>query len=303
MNEIVGIGSAVFDTLIVTDRYPAEDTKMRAKKIANSGGGPCATGLVAASKLGAKCAYLGVLANDFGGKFLLDDFVRYNVDTKYIKTMDGRTSFRSFVLINESASTRTCVAHPGDLPPLVLCNEKIEAIKNAEVLLVDGNELSAAVEGAKIAKDSGTKVLYDAGGLYEGVEGLLPLADILIPSEEFALRHTGAKTAEDAARELFVRYSPEAVVITQGKGGGIILTGEDCRRYPAFSVSVADTNGAGDVFHGAFAFARVKGLGFYESCIFSSAASALKCTKLGPRKGAPTYEEVMKFLKSNGYEL
>ena len=52
MNNIVGIGANVFDTLYTVDTFPKEDTKMGATSKAECGGGPCATGLVAASKLG-----------------------------------------------------------------------------------------------------------------------------------------------------------------------------------------------------------------------------------------------------------
>ena len=45
------------------------------------------------------------------------------------------------------------------------------------------NEMQAAVEAAKIARENGTKVLYDCGGLYDGVEKLLALTDIMIPSD------------------------------------------------------------------------------------------------------------------------
>ena len=111
------------------------------------------------------------------------------------------------------------------MPPTVLSQKQKDAIKNAKLLMVDGNDMTAAIEGAKIAKKSGTKVLYDAGGLYEGIENLLPYSDILIPSEEFSLGATGAKCAEDAAKILFEKFSPEVVVITQGKKGGIIYDG------------------------------------------------------------------------------
>ena len=98
--------------------------------------------------------------------------------------------------------------------------------------MVDGNDLACAVEAAKIARESGTRVLYDAGGLYEGIEALLPYADYLIPSEEFALGLTCCASAEEAARELYRRYSPDAVVITQGKRGGICFDGTALRSYP-----------------------------------------------------------------------
>ena len=135
------------------------------------------------------------------------------------------------------------------------------------------------------------------------MEKLLPYADILIPSEEFALGHTGAENAHSAAKILFEKYSPEIVVITQGKEGGIIYDGKELKEYPAFSVDAVDSNGSGDVFHGAFAFCVASGYNYYKACIFSSAVSALKCTKIGARYGVPTYDETVKFLKERGIDV
>jgi len=302
MSEIVGVGACVYDTLIVSDAFPTEDTKLIAKGVMQSGGGPCGTGLVAAAKLGGKCGYIGVLSEDSGGKFLFNDFEKYNIDTSNVKIEEGG-SFSSYVLINEPNSTRTCIVYRGNLPPLSLDENQKNTIENAKIIMVDGNELSAAIEAAKVAKNSGTKVLYDAGGLYKGVENLLPYADILIPSEEFALGFTGEKDTEAAAKKLYSLFNPDVVVITQGKEGGICFDGKSIEKYGAFAVNVVDSNGAGDVFHGAFAFAQVMGFDYYKSCIFSSATSALKCTKLGARAGTPTYTEVVEFLRRNGYEL
>ena len=215
---------------------------------------------------------------------------------------EGRTSFSSYILINEQNASRTCVFDKGDVPPLMLNDKQKKAIVEADILMVDGNELDAAVEAAKLARVSGVHVLYDAGGLYDGVERLLPYADILIPSEEFALGHTGAQNAEDAARKLVQMYSPDIVVMTQGKDGGILLSDGNLQRYPSFPVQAVDTNGAGDVFHGAFAFAMAKGLDYYRCCVFSSAVSAVKCTGVGARQSVPDYPAVQRFLKERGYD-
>ena len=191
----------------------------------------------------------------------------------------------------------------GNVPPTEIDEKAAKAIAEAEVLMVDGNDMEAAIEGAKIARENGTKVLYDAGGLYEGVERLLPYADILIPSEEFSLGHTGAETAEEAAKILYEKYSPEVVVITQGKNGGIIYDGNKAESYPAFLVEAVDSNGSGDVFHGAFAFAITEKLDYKKACVFSSAVSALKCTKFGSREAVPTYGETINFLKERGVNV
>lgn len=303
MSKIVGIGACVFDTLYNIPSYPKEDTKLRATASKTAGGGPVATGLVAAQKLGVDTAYIGILSDDNGGKYLIEDFQKYGVKTDLVEIKSGHRSFASVLWLCTDTATRTCVFDKGNLPPLMLNDVQRQAIRDAELLMVDGNEMDAAIEAAKIARENGTKVLYDCGGLYEGVEKLLSLTDIMIPSEEFALCHTGCTTAEKAAKKLYEDYGPQVVVITQGKRGGITYDGENTVSYPIYPAVVVDSNGSGDVFHGAFAAAVVKGFDNIKCCHFSSAVSGIKCTGVGARESTPDFETTMNYMKENGYEL
>ncbi len=303
MAKIVGIGACVMDTLYSLPTYPTEDTKMRATDTKLAGGGPVATGLVAAAKLGAKAAYIGTLASDAGGSFLKCDFERYGVDTRLIQVLSGYRSFTSVLWLAADNKTRTCVFDRGDLPPLVLDEAQKKAIRDAELLMVDGNELEAATEAAAIARRHGVSVLYDCGGLYPGVERLLAQTDIMIPSREFACGFTGCQDPMEAAHVLARRFSPRMVAITMGKEGGILLTGGRILRYPIYPADVVDSNGSGDVFHGAFAAGLLKGYSYEKCCHFASAVSAIKCMGKGARESAPNFETVKTYLKENGYEL
>jgi sugar/nucleoside kinase (ribokinase family) len=303
MKRIVGIGACVFDTLYHLPAYPGEDTKLRAVSSQPAGGGPVATGLVAARKMGVDAAYIGTLAADAGGEFLKKDFEKYGVSTAMITVKEGYRSFSSVIWLSAAQGTRTCVFDKGDLPALCLSERAKQAVREADLLMVDGNELSAATEAAQLARQNGTKVLYDCGGLYEGVAQLLAHTDIMIPSEEFALGHTGLDTAAEAAEALYERYSPEVVVITQGSRGGLLFDGKKTITYPIYPANVVDSNGAGDVFHGAFAAAVCKGYDYLTCCHIASATSALKCTGVGARESAPDFETVKRFMKENGYEL
>ncbi len=303
MAKIVGIGACVFDTLYNIPTYPTEDTKMRASASKVAGGGPVATGLVAAAKLGENAAYIGVLSNDNGGIYLKSDFEKYGVCTDFIDVLNGYRSFASVLWLCADTATRTCVFDKGDLPSLRLNGEQKKAIAEAELLMVDGNEMEAAIEAASIARKNGVKVLYDCGGLYPNVDKLLALTDIMIPSEEFALGHTGCDNAADAARKLYELYSPKIVVVTQGKRGGIIYDGQSVNAYPVYPTTVVDSNGSGDVFHGAFAAGMVKGFDYIKCCHFSSAVSAMKCMGVGARESVPNFESIKKYMKENGYEL
>jgi sugar/nucleoside kinase (ribokinase family) len=291
------------DTLITVPNYPKEDTKLRATSSKIAGGGPTATGIVAASKLSEDAAYIGVLSTDNGGRFLKDDFIKYNVNVDDIDIIDGYRSFTSVIWLAEDSASRTCVFDKGNLPPLKLDDKKREAIKNAQVLMIDGNEMDAAEEGCKVARENGTTVLYDCGGLYQGVERLLKLTDVMIPSEEFALGHTKTEDVKEAAKKLYELYSPEVIVITRGKIGGILYDGKEFFEYPAFLVKAVDSNGSGDVFHGAFAAALCRGFGFERACHFSSAVSAIKCMGVGARESVPDFETVKRYMGENGYEL
>ena len=100
MTDIIGIGASVFDTLMLAEGVPPEDTKMQAMQTMTQGGGPCATALVAAARLGVSAAYLGNLGDDSYGRFMRADFEKYGVDTSLIATKPGCVSFHSFVLLN-----------------------------------------------------------------------------------------------------------------------------------------------------------------------------------------------------------
>ncbi|MBO5726373.1 MAG: carbohydrate kinase family protein, partial [Clostridia bacterium] len=110
-------------------------------------------------------------------------------------------------------------------------------------------------------------------------------------------------TIEAAAKCLFETYNPEIVFITCGKKGGLLFYGENYVSYPIYPAEVVDSNGAGDVFHGAFAAGVVKGFSYEQCCHFSSAVSAIKCTGVGARESVPNFETVKSYLKENGYEL
>jgi len=301
MSDIVGIGATVYDTLMVTEGYPVEDTKMQAVRTVIQGGGPCATALVASARLGVSSEYLGAVGDDTYGAFMLEDFKRYGVGTGHIQVKKGYISFHSFVILNTVTSSRTCIWNRGTIPALMPEEINTDAIKAARVLHLDGHQLDAAVYAAQFARAHGVKVSLDAGGVYPGIERLLSLTDFLIPSEEFALKVSGETDTHKAAGFLFRQFKPEFVIVTRGSEGGLIFDGENYMEYPSFKVEAVDTNGAGDVFHGAFIAGYVKGMDAVKAAHFASAAAALKCTRVGARMGVPGYSETVEFLRRNGY--
>ena len=299
MTEVIGIGSSLFDILMTAEGYPKEDTKMQGSSTKLQCGGPCATALVAVSKLGVTAEYMGTLGDDLYGNFIRKEFTRFGVEHDRVRTVVGGQSFHSFVLINTEKATRTCIWNRGTLPPPEAGDVDLERLRGAKYLHLDGHQLEAAVYAAEKAGEYGVKVSLDAGGMYPGIERLLPLVDVLIPSEEFALAFTGAGSAKEAAEVLEERFHPETLLVTQGQSGGFIWEDGHAVRYPVYPVKALDTNGAGDTFHGAFLAGRIRGMAVYEAAEFASAVSALKCTRFGAQDGIPGFEETITFMKDH----
>lgn len=303
MCDVIGIGSAVYDMLMLVDGLPQEDTKVQAKATRIQSGGPCSTAIGAASKLGLRVEYMGTIANDFLGQAMLSDFKKYGIGSNYIRVVDDCESFHSVVLINPHLSTRTCVWNQGTVPAPTEADVNLEALQKAQYLYLDGHHPLAALYAATKAKEFGVRVVLDAGGFYPGIQNLVAIADILIPSEEFALRYSAQTTAEQAAISIYGAHHPELLVITQGKRGGLLFDGKTLARYPAFEVHAIDTNGAGDVFHGAFLVAHAKRMAPMDCATFASATAALKCMQFGARESVPTYPQALEFLRASGVDV
>ena len=99
MKRIVGLGACVYDTLIECDNFPIEDTKKKVNNITVSGGGPVGNALVVASRLGRATSIVGAFADDFSGRYLIDDFKNFGVSTENVKIIKGAKSFVSYISI------------------------------------------------------------------------------------------------------------------------------------------------------------------------------------------------------------
>lgn len=282
MSKVIGLGACVYDTLIKSDFYPIEDKKMKANGVFVSGGGPVGNALVVLSKLGVQASVFGLFSDDIAGKYLLNDFCKYGVDTSKTKTVPNTSAFCSFIVLSNDTQSRTCIFDRGTVPdnPNLI---DAELLQGADVLHLDGNYLQCAIKCAKYCKQHGITVSLDAGGLYNGIEALLPYVDVLIPSAEFALGLTGKSDIEEAMVVLQQRYNPKVLVVTNGVDGSYYFQDGKVNKVNAIIVDAVDTNGCGDTYHGAFLSAYLQGKSVGECCEFATAVSAYKCLHYGAR--------------------
>ena len=299
--DYIGMGFCSNDHLAVLPFIPM-DTKVRMLSHAILGGGPAANSTAAAAALGLSAAFAGTVGDDADGRMILEDFRKQNVDTSMIKIRPGATSAIAYLWIEEKTGNRSCAWTREGLDELTAEEIDPETIAQAKVLHLDGHNAAGAIAAAKVAREAGVLVNYDAGTHRDGMNELLPLADLLICSEEFILKLTGLKDAEEAVRQVWAKYRPKVCGATMGIRGSMCFDGKDFVKCPAFKVEkVVDTTGCGDLFHTGFAVRYLETHDLMDCQRFAAAVSAIKCRGLSGRPpSAPTRTEVEMFLKNEG---
>ena len=295
--DYIGMGFCSNDHLAVLPFIPM-DTKVRMLSHAILGGGPAANSTAGAAALGLSAAFAGTVGDDADGRMILDDFRKQNVDTSMIKIRPGATSAIAYLWIEEKTGNRSCAWTREGLDELTAEEIDPEAIAQAKVLHLDGHNAAGAIAAARVAREAGVLVNYDAGTHRDGMNELLPLADLLICSEEFILKLTGLKDAEEAVRQVWAKYRPKVCGATMGIRGSMCFDGKDFVKCPAFKVEkVVDTTGCGDLFHTGFAVRYLETHDLLDCQWFAAAVSAIKCRGLSGRPpSAPTRREVEDFL-------
>ncbi len=297
--DILGLGCVAVDDLLYVPTYPPADAKVQIRRRERQCGGLTATALVAAARLGSHCAYAGVLGSEELSQFVVDRLKQEGLDVTYVRRRPEARPIHSLVIVDESRQTRTIFYDLQNVFGPEPGWPDAAVIRSARVLFVDHFGVEGMIWAAQIARAAGVAVVAD----FERDEmpqfpELLALVDHLILARDFAAKRTGEAQPARAVEKLWTDQR-QAVVITCGAEGCWYQDAarDGPRHLPAFAVPVVDTTGCGDVFHGAYASALVRGLDLPERVRFASAAAALKAMQHGGQAGIPSRAAVEAFLR------
>ncbi|MFB3883339.1 MAG: PfkB family carbohydrate kinase [Armatimonadota bacterium] len=284
---IAGLGIACLDYLFVTEEAtPGGYARLVDHSV--EGGGLVATALVAAARLGAAAEIVTWVGDDEEGRLVLDGLRKDGVDVSRAEVVTGGRTAISFIQVEAGTGERTIYHRRGI--------ENVTAQPSADlacdVALIDGVWPEASLAFARSARERKVPVVGDfcpTGRL----EALASYTTALIVNRQCG-EAMGASWQKRLGR--LAALGPEFVAITAGEQGCYYLDGGEVRHQQPFNVEVADTTGAGDVFHGAFAYALARRWGYPTCTEFASAAAALSCRALGGRRGIPALEEVQRMV-------
>ncbi len=295
--DVVGVGLNATDTLIALPHYPISGTKIEFQDLQVLPGGQTATAMVACGTWGLRSRYVGKLGDDPAAQMHRDAFQEAGVDARLL-TAHNCASAQSFILVDNTGE-RTVLLKRDPRTSLQGSEIECEWITTARVLHVDGFDTDAAIRAAQWAREAGIPVTADLDELYPGLEALLPLIDHLIVSRDFPTRLTGKADLQTALKTMQQSYGSRLTAATLGHDGVLAWNGETFCCRPAYRVSVADTTGAGDLFHAAYLYGLLQGWPLERQLDFACAAAALNCTARGARGLIANVTDIQMLMQDN----
>ncbi len=303
--DIVGLGLSTLDVLIRSREMPTWEHGTRVSGFGLDGGGPVGTACCAAARLGARVGYVGTAGNDQIAGLKIQSLRENGVDTSRLVVREGPENQVVIVHVNEETGERVFsgLRTFGEAP---LAPDELdrEYLTRAEYLHLDGSHFEAALQAAQWMREAGKQVVIDCAKTDgrpagERIAELVRQVDVLICGSGFGQSLTGHADLAQAA-EAVLALGPRTVVQTEGEAGSHTMTASESFHTPAFPVEVVDTTGAGDVFHGAYLVGLLRQWDLETVAWFAAGVAALKCTKLGGRRGIPAFEETVAFLRERG---
>ena len=267
-------------------------------------GGSAANTIISASQFGSRCFYSCKIANDEMGLFYLKDLVANRVDTNLNGNgLDAGITGKCLVMTTPDAqrTLNTFLGITSDFSPKELHED---AIRDSQYVYI---------EGYLVTSESGRQAMKAAKAmaLKHGVKTALTFSDpsmiqhfkkemeevvgdgvdLLFCNEEEACLFTGTDNILEARERL--KYSAKKFAITLGANGASIFDGDTFVDIEPYRVEAIDTNGAGDMFAGAFLFGITHGHTYAEAGKIASLASSRIVAKFGPRLEGGQVREIM----------
>ncbi len=309
--DIVVLGGINMDLVSNADVLPKPGETIKGYKFGMYPGGKGSNQAVAIGKLGGSVSMLGRVGDDSFGDTLRKSLESSGVNTDFLGVSKRQSTGIALIMVDKNGENMITFV-PG---------------ANGDVNVEDIRKAESVIEGAKIFL-SQLEVPYEA--VFEGVDiayknrvtviidpapvpserfpnDFWKKVSVVTPNEVEAEGLTGieVKDVESAkkAGEVLLSWGIKNAVVKLGPKGCVFVSRDSWKYIESVKVNAVDSTAAGDVFAGALSFSLARGDDMLKALQFANYAGALSTTKYGAQPGAPTYDELMKFIKERGLPL
>ena len=321
---IFGIGAALVDTEIkVTDQdlntmqvekglMTLVDEARQDELIAHlqdhlttaehASGGSAANSVIAAALLGSPTYFACKVAHDEYGDIYLGDLAAAGVAFDESVARGIGTTGKCLVMITPDAE-RSMNTFLGISAALSLDQLNTKALCASEWLYLEAYQapsptgMEACLRARDIAKQNEVKIAvsFSDPGMVEFFRSQIDAlvgdgVDLIFCNTQEALTYAKTESLDVAIEAL--KHKARQFVITRGAEGALAYDGSQLIEIPAHQVHAIDSNGAGDMFAGAFLYALTRGEDFATSGRFGSLAAGTIVSQYGPRLSADTCQHL-----------
>ncbi len=299
MKPIICVGHAALDFVYRIEAFPPAPTKVRSLEHIESGGGMAANAAATIARLGGLVELWSRTGADSAGERIHAFLEQEGVDIRHVRTYEGARSSTSAVIV-DGKGERLIIGERDHAMSMDASWLPLERVAEAAGVVSDLRWVEGTRAAFTAARAAGVPTLLDADlGGGGSLDEFLCLADYAIFSGP-ALDAFAAGGSEQERLKRVLALGVRLAGVTRGAAGYTWASAEGQGGHqPAFATEIVDTTGAGDAFHGAFAWALAQGHTFADCARVAAAVSALKCRRLGARSGLPTLEELNSFLKAH----
>ncbi len=300
--KIVVIGSSNTDLIGKVKEFPKAGETIMGISYLQVNGGKGANQALAAHRLGGDVKFIASVGNDSNGLNSLEYYQKEGLDATLSFVTDEAPSGVALIWVNEKGENSIVVipGANGMLSPQCIHSIKDEVLKADLIVMQMEIPYETVKTVCDIAHKNDKKVLLNVAPANKLDQEIIKKIDILVVNETEAETISGEKMdeiGEEAVVDALLSMGVKTVILTLGKRGSVIKTGEIYKHFPAFNVQAVDTTAAGDTYCGALAAEWARGSDWDEAIRFATAASAICVTKMGAQPSIPTEQEVRSFLK------
>lgn len=295
-------GMTLVDTARATELY---DAMGPAREIS---GGSAANTLAGLAALGAKCAFIGQVADDQLGEVFAHDIRAGGIDFQTPVRADEPPTARCLIFVSPDGqrTMNTFLGASQFLPAEALDDAQIASasVLYLEGYLWDPEEPRKAMRRAiAAARNAGRKVAFTLSDAFvisrHGDDFRALIADgqidILFANEHELAALTGVEDFHAGIEQLAAKVP--TVVVTRSENGAHAISNGEHAHVPAEPIAkVIDTTGAGDLFAAGFLYGYVRNKPLAESLTLGAICAAEIISHYGARPEANLQELVAKRL-------
>jgi len=300
-STVLGFGALNLDRIYYVDRIVRPDEEGFISSTENHTGGSAANTIVGLSRLGTKTGYIGKVAEDEGGRILLDDLSFEGVDTTSVSITNNQNDRSGECLIMvDGRGDRGILVDPGVNDTISIADVDMDQLNSAALIhmtsFVCKNSDTSFNTQKHVAARTTADISLDPGTLYaeRGMEALMEFisrARVVLPSDHELKLMTGSEDIQEGA-SMLIDAGAQWVAVKMGAQGCYVTDGTIQKQIPAQKVNVVDTTGAGDAFNAGFIYGMLQGKTIVTCALMGNITASIKITKRGARSGLPHRDQL-----------